>query len=89
MYMSAVRVNEIESVPMFAGDTVTPVDSICPGMALRRLPLLSPVRVRFDYRVVRPADAATVAEGHTVHASLDRTGRPARLPERARKVFQG
>ena len=51
--------------------------------------LLSPVRVRFDYRVVRPADAATVAEGHTVHASLDRTGRPARLPERARKVFQG
>ena len=51
--------------------------------------LLSPVRVRFDYRVVRPADAATVAEGHTVHASLDRSGRPARLPERARKGFQG
>jgi acyl-CoA thioester hydrolase len=50
--------------------------------------LLSPVRVRFDYCVVRPADAATVAEGHTVHASLDRSGRPARLPERARQVFQ-
>jgi len=49
--------------------------------------LLSPVRVRFDYRVVRPADATTVAEGHTVHASLDRGGRPARLPERARRVF--
>ena len=50
--------------------------------------LLSPVRVRFDYRVVRPADAATVAEGHTVHASLDRSGRPARLPARARQVFE-
>ena len=50
--------------------------------------LLSPVRVRFDYQVVRPADAATVAEGHTVHASLDRTGRPARLPVRARQVFE-
>jgi acyl-CoA thioester hydrolase len=50
--------------------------------------LLSPVRVRFDYRVVRPADAATVAEGHTVHASLDRNGRPARLPARARQVFE-
>ena len=49
--------------------------------------LLSPVRLRFDYRVVRPADAVTVAEGHTVHASLDRSGRPARLPERARRVF--
>jgi acyl-CoA thioester hydrolase len=50
--------------------------------------LLSPVRVRFDYQVVRPADAATVAEGHTIHASLDRNGRPARLPARARQVFE-
>ena len=50
--------------------------------------LLSRVRVRFDYQVVRPADAATVADGHTVHASLDRTGRPARLPARASEVFQ-
>ena len=38
--------------------------------------LLSPVRVRFEYQVVRPADAATVAEGHTVHASVDGSGRP-------------
>ena len=50
--------------------------------------LLSPVRVRFDYQVVRPIDEATVAEGHTVHASLDRNGRPARLPARARQVFE-
>jgi acyl-CoA thioester hydrolase len=50
--------------------------------------LLSPVRVRFDYQVVRPSDGATVAQGHTVHASLDRNGRPARLPARARPVFE-
>jgi acyl-CoA thioester hydrolase len=50
--------------------------------------LLSPVRVRFDYQVVRPIDEATVAEGHTVHASLDRNGRPARLPALARQVFE-
>jgi acyl-CoA thioester hydrolase len=50
--------------------------------------LLSPVRVRFDYRVVRPADAATVAEGHTVHASLDPSGKPTRLPARARQAFE-
>jgi acyl-CoA thioester hydrolase len=50
--------------------------------------LLSAVRLRFDYQVIRSADAATVAEGHTVHAALDRNGRPARLPDRARKVFE-
>ena len=50
--------------------------------------MLSPVRLRFDYRVVRPVDAAMVAEGHTVHASLDRNGRPTRLPARAREVFE-
>jgi acyl-CoA thioester hydrolase len=50
--------------------------------------LLTPVRVRFDYQVVRTADTAILATGHTVHAALDRAGRPCRLPERARKVFE-
>ena len=49
--------------------------------------LLSPVRVRFDYQIVRPADAALLAEGHTVHAALDREGRPRRLPARVRTIF--
>jgi acyl-CoA thioester hydrolase len=49
--------------------------------------LLSPVRVRFDYQVVRAADAAVLAEGHTVHASLDPSGRPRRLPERVAGLF--
>jgi acyl-CoA thioester hydrolase len=49
--------------------------------------LLSPVRVRFDYRVVRAADEVMLAAGHTVHASLDRTGRPRRLPDRVRALF--
>ena len=38
--------------------------------------LLSPVRVAFAYEVVRPADAALLATGRTVHAALDRDGRP-------------
>jgi len=50
--------------------------------------LLTPVRVRFEYDVVRAADSAVLATGHTVHAVLDRTGRPCRLPERARKLFE-
>jgi len=50
--------------------------------------LLSPVRVRFAYRVVRAADGALLAEGHTEHATLDPTGRPRRLPARARRIFE-
>lgn len=43
--------------------------------------LLSPVRVAFDYRVVRPASGSEVlATGQTVHAAVDRSGRPVRLP---------
>jgi acyl-CoA thioester hydrolase len=46
--------------------------------------LLSPVRVQFTYEIVRAADAAMLATGSTVHATLDRAGRPCRLPERVR-----
>jgi acyl-CoA thioester hydrolase len=49
--------------------------------------LLSPVRVRFDYEIVRLADEASLADGHTVHASLDPAGRPKRLPTRVRELF--
>jgi acyl-CoA thioester hydrolase len=49
--------------------------------------ILSPVRVRFDYEVARSADGAVLAFGHTVHASLDRDGRPRRLPERIAGLF--
>ncbi len=49
--------------------------------------LISPVRVAFTYEVVRPVDDAVLAAGRTVHASLDRAGRPCRLPERVRNLF--
>ena len=50
--------------------------------------LLSPVRLRFDYQVVRVGDqAAALAAGHTVHATLDASGRPRRLPDRVRTVL--
>jgi acyl-CoA thioester hydrolase len=50
---------------------------------------LSPVRVAFTYEIVRPNDAATIARGRTVHASLDRDSRPCRLPARVRDVLAG
>jgi acyl-CoA thioester hydrolase len=49
--------------------------------------LISPVRLAFDYQVVRPADGAPLAEGRTVHAAVDLKGRPCRLPVRARSLF--
>jgi acyl-CoA thioester hydrolase len=49
--------------------------------------MLSPIRVQFSYEVVRAADEALLATGTTVHATLDRSGRPCRLPERVRTVL--
>jgi acyl-CoA thioester hydrolase len=49
--------------------------------------MLSPVRVQFTYDVVRVADAAMLATGATVHATLDQNGRPCRLPARVRTLF--
>jgi acyl-CoA thioester hydrolase len=49
--------------------------------------LVSPVRLRFEYEVARRSDGALLASGYTVHATLDRGGRPCRLPARARELF--
>jgi acyl-CoA thioester hydrolase len=49
--------------------------------------LLSPARVRFAYAIARPADSTNLAAGHTIHAAVDRDGRPCRLPERIRAFF--
>jgi acyl-CoA thioester hydrolase len=52
-----------------------------------RATLLSPVRIRFDYDVARPQDAQPLASGYTVHAALDTSGRPCRLPDRVRAML--
>jgi len=48
---------------------------------------VSPVRVQFTYEIVRSADQTTLATGATVHATLDRHGRPCRLPDRVRNFL--
>jgi acyl-CoA thioester hydrolase len=50
--------------------------------------MVSPVRMEFLYVVVRERDGKTLATGRTVHAALDREGRPRRLPERVRALFE-
>ncbi len=49
--------------------------------------MLSPVRMEFIYEVVHREGQVTAASGRTVHAALDRAGRPCRLPGRVREVF--
>ncbi|MDP7340391.1 MAG: thioesterase family protein, partial [Vicinamibacterales bacterium] len=51
---------------------------------LTRGKLMSPARVCFDYEVQRPADQVVTAIGRTVHAAVDRQGRPTRLPAEIR-----
>lgn len=43
--------------------------------------MLSPARVEFVYEISRPSDGTVNAIGRTVHAAVDTTGRPCRLPE--------
>jgi acyl-CoA thioester hydrolase len=49
--------------------------------------IVSPVRVQFDYEITRTGDGAVLATGRTIHASLDRNGRPCRLPDRVRHLL--
>jgi acyl-CoA thioester hydrolase len=49
--------------------------------------LLSPIRMEFTYEVRILPDGVVAASGKTVHAALDTTGRPCRLPDRVREAF--
>ena len=49
--------------------------------------MISPIRMQFDYEVVRVDDGVVAASGRTVHAALDADGRPCRLPQRVVEVF--
>jgi acyl-CoA thioester hydrolase len=50
-----------------------------------RATLLSPIRIRFDYEVLRTGTILTT--GHTVHAAVDVNGRPCRLPGRVLEML--
>ena len=51
-----------------------------------RATLLTPVRIRFDYELWRVGEEAPLATGHTVHAAMDPSGRPCRLPPAVRDL---
>lgn len=49
--------------------------------------VLSPVRMKFNYEIIRRADGVPIAGGHTMHAAVDGRGRITRLPDDLRKAF--
>jgi acyl-CoA thioester hydrolase len=46
-------------------------------------------RLRFDYELRRPGGEQPLALGHTVHAAVDRSGRPVRIPAGIRGALEG
>lgn len=46
-----------------------------------RITELKRASLRFEYSVVREGDEKLLAEGHTVHACIDREHKPVKLPE--------
>jgi acyl-CoA thioester hydrolase len=48
---------------------------------------VSAVRLAFDYEIVRRGDGAVLAAGHTIHATIDRAGRPVRIPARVKELI--
>ena len=50
--------------------------------------IVSPVRVKFSYELVRPKDNVTLATGHTIHAALDMKGKPRRLPDSVKTLMR-
>ncbi len=49
--------------------------------------LVTPVRIRFDYEVARGAEGTIAAIGHTLHAAVDTSGKPCRLPAGVREML--
>ena len=49
--------------------------------------MTSPIRMAFNYEVIVKGQRDVAAVGRTLHAALDRDGRPCRLPERIREAF--
>lgn len=49
--------------------------------------MASPLRLAFDYELVRTADGAGIASGYTIHVTIDAAGRPTRLPARVKGLL--
>lgn len=51
------------------------------------LEMLSRLKLRFNYEVIRKPDNEKIAEGFTVHVPVNRGGKPCRIPAAYLKAF--
>lgn len=56
-------------------------------MLRTRLRSLHPATLSFGYELVRRSDGAVLADGYTVHAAVDRSGRARRIPAGIRDLL--
>lgn len=54
-----------------------------------RITTLKRASLRFEYRAIRENDEKLLAEGHTVHACIDRDHKPVKLPGPVLELLQG
>ncbi|HZL19136.1 MAG TPA: thioesterase family protein [Polyangia bacterium] len=54
---------------------------------LTAVPKVGGASARFEYEIRRATDGALLVEGHTLHACIDATGKPARLPQSLRDAL--
>jgi acyl-CoA thioester hydrolase len=50
--------------------------------------MLSRLKMKFHYEVFRRPDNEKLATGYTIHAPVNRAGKPCRIPERYAQAFQ-
>jgi acyl-CoA thioester hydrolase len=51
------------------------------------LEMLSRLKLKFHYEVLRGPDDERIAEGYTVHVPVNREGKPCRIPSRYQEAF--
>lgn len=50
--------------------------------------LASPMRIAFDYEILRAADDRLLTTGHTMHAVLNTEGRPVPVPDHVKDMLR-
>jgi acyl-CoA thioester hydrolase len=53
------------------------------------LEMLSRLKLRFNYKVVRKSDSVKIAEGYTIHVPVNSDGKPCKIPPAYLTAFSG
>jgi acyl-CoA thioester hydrolase len=54
-----------------------------------RLQTVRRASIAFEYEILRNEDPNIISTGHTVHACVDKSGKPTRIPESVMRLLRG